>query len=47
VLATVIPQMQALVGNILDRCITDAEDCERKNVGMGAALCNQSAAHTA
>src|SRR5919201_2925031 len=23
-LATVIPQMQALVGNILDRCITDA-----------------------
>src|SRR5262249_35212583 len=23
-LATVIPQMQALIGNILDRCITDA-----------------------
>jgi IS5 family transposase len=23
-LATVIPQMQALIGNVLDRCITDA-----------------------
>jgi transposase, IS5 family len=22
-LATVIPQMQALIGNVLDRCITD------------------------